>query len=70
MNNNYPAPHEVLGYLKAKQIKQEDVAKFLGIGRTTLNRKLNGTSEFKISEIKQIHEQFNVPIEKFLEDSN
>ncbi|MGY4790402.1 helix-turn-helix domain-containing protein [Pediococcus pentosaceus] len=36
---------EVLGYLKTKQIKQEQVAKFLGIGRTTLNRKLNGKSD-------------------------
>lgn len=59
---------EVLGYLKAKQIKQEQVAKFLGIGRTTLNRKLNGQSEFKVSEIKVMHKQFNIPIELFFKE--
>ncbi|KRN94808.1 hypothetical protein IV81_GL001085 [Pediococcus stilesii] len=70
VNYDYPTSREVLGYLKTKQIKQEDVANFLGIGRTTLNRKLNGASEFKISEIKQIHDQFNVPFEKFFKDIN
>ena len=60
---------EVLGYLKTKQIKQEQVAKFLGIGRTTLNRKLNGQSDFRISEVKAIHKQFNIPIELFFKEN-
>lgn len=58
----------VLAYLKENQIKQETVANFLGIGRTTLNRKLNGASEFKLSEVKLIHEHFNVPLENFFKD--
>jgi transcriptional regulator with XRE-family HTH domain len=62
MNYDVQASQGVLRYLKAKQIKQEDVAKFLGISRTTLNRKLNGASEFKISEIKLIHKQYDVPL--------
>jgi transcriptional regulator with XRE-family HTH domain len=44
------------------------VANYLGISRTTLNRKLNGSSEFKISEIKLIHKQYNVPLSLFFEE--
>lgn len=42
MNDDAQASQGVLKHLKAKQIKQEDVANYLGISRTTLNRKLNG----------------------------
>ena len=66
--DNYRDFRGVLAYLKENQIKQETVANFLGIGRTTLNRKLNGASEFKLSEVKLIHEHFNVPLEIFFKD--
>ena len=68
MNDDTQASQGVLKHLKAKQIKQEDVANYLGISRTTLNRKLNGSSEFKISEIKLIHKQYNVPLSLFFEE--
>lgn len=68
MNDDAQASQGVLKHLKAKQIKQEDVANYLGISRTTLNRKLNGSSEFKISEINLIHKQYNVPLSLFFEE--
>ncbi|MCT1176148.1 helix-turn-helix domain-containing protein [Pediococcus pentosaceus] len=68
MNDDAQASQGVLKHLKAKQIKQEDVANYLGISRTTLNRKLNGLNEFKISEIKLIHKQYNVPLSLFFEE--
>ena len=65
MNDDAQASQGVLKHLKAKQIKQEDVANYLGISRTTLNRKLNGSSECKISESKLIHKPSNVPLSFF-----
>lgn len=41
--------------LKAELVRNgfttDDVAKAIGISRTSLDRKMNGTSEFKLSEV-------------------
>lgn len=37
-------------------LNQEQIAEMLGVSLCTLNYKLNGTSEFKASEIKKLAE--------------
>lgn len=44
--------------LKRKEKKQEDIAKLLSIRLATVNGKMNGKSEFKISEFKTIKKQW------------
>lgn len=41
-------------------MSQEAVAAALNISRVTLNEKLNGRSEFKMSEAKQLKETLNL----------
>ncbi|TDX49137.1 helix-turn-helix transcriptional regulator [Orenia marismortui] len=43
---------------------QEEVADYLGLAETTFNRKLNGKSEFKLSEAKKLADLFNLTIEE------
>jgi len=43
---------------------QEDIAKKLGLAETTFNRKLNGKSEFKLSEAKQLADLFNLTVDE------
>ncbi len=53
------------GLMAENNITQQDLAKILRISVTGLNKKLNGKSEFKASEIKIIADFFNVPINIF-----
>lgn len=40
--------------LVEKNLKQSDLAKRLGISTQSLNRKLNGLSDFRLSELEEI----------------
>lgn len=57
----------LLGYLKVNKIRQIDVAKVIGKNVSTTNRKLNGKSEFTVSEIKLINQQLGIPYEVLLD---
>ncbi|CUS26812.1 Helix-turn-helix domain-containing protein [Paucilactobacillus oligofermentans DSM 15707 = LMG 22743] len=57
----------LLGYLKVNKIRQIDVAKAIGKNISTTNRKLNGRSEFTVSEIKLINQQLGIPYEVLLD---
>lgn len=46
-----------------KNITQVDMANKLGIGISSLNRKLNGQNVWKLHEAKMISEMFGLPIE-------
>lgn len=63
-------PNFILKALRIKnQLKQQDVAKLLGISETTYNRKENGVNEFTISEAIQLGNIFNIsPGEIFFAD--
>lgn len=41
---------------------QAELAKYLGISRTTLSLKLNNKSDFKSIEINKIMHRYNLPI--------
>lgn len=48
-----------------KQITKKRIAENLGITPMALSKKLTGQREFKLSEVKYLHELFNdIPIEK------
>lgn len=48
--------NKFLAYLKEHNISIEQIAKLLGISKTTLYRKINGESDFFRSEIQKLTE--------------
>ena len=46
--------------IKESGLSQEAIAAALNISRVTLNEKLNGRSDFKVSEAKQLKETLNL----------
>lgn len=40
------------------KLKQNDLAKLLGLSKTTLSFKLHGTSDFKLDEVNTILKEF------------
>lgn len=51
------------GAMAEKGITQSKLAEQLNISLTTLNFKLNGKSEFTLSEAKELSSIFSIPIE-------
>ncbi len=64
-------PNFILKALRIRnQLKQQEVAKLLGISETTYNRKENGINEFTINEAIKLGEIFSIyPGEIFFTDS-
>ena len=52
---------ELLGLMKAKKLRQEDLALKIGMNPATLNLKLNNKSEFNQSQIRQICIVLDIP---------
>ena len=44
------------GKMRERRITQEELAKIIGVAPSTLNFKLNGSCEFKASEMRKIAE--------------
>ncbi|WP_234057617.1 helix-turn-helix domain-containing protein [Latilactobacillus sakei] len=55
------------GYLKGRDIKQQEVADVLNKTLTTANRKIHGKIPFTVKEIQLLHDQLDVPILIFFE---
>lgn len=54
-------PNFILKALRVKQqLKQQEVAKMLGISETTYNRKENGINDFTIKEAIKLGEIFSI----------
>lgn len=47
-------------------LNQEQIAEMLGVSLCTFNYKLNGTSEFKASEIKKLSELLHLDADKVM----
>ncbi|WP_346880611.1 helix-turn-helix transcriptional regulator [Clostridium sp. UBA3061] len=57
-------------YRTLKSVKQEDMAKLLGIGLNTYNFKENGKKSFTLEESKMIADYFNTTVDElFFKDS-
>lgn len=55
--------NKLKGLMTERQIKQEELAKILGISVSTFNFKINGKSDFFIREGKAIAEYFDCTME-------
>ena len=53
---------ELLGLMKAKKLRQEDLAQKIRMNPATLNLKLNNKSEFTQSQIRQICAVLEIPL--------
>ena len=50
--------------IRESELSQEAIAAALNISRVTLNQKINGRSDFKISEVKQLKDTLNLTNEQ------
>lgn len=55
---------KLLGKMKEMGIRQEDLAKKIGINPASLNRKLHNDTQFKQSEIQKIMSTIGVPLDE------
>lgn len=56
---------KVVGLRAMVQIRQEEVAKYLGINRITYSNKERGESEFTATDIARLCDLFNVKADYF-----
>lgn len=55
------------GWARGNSIKYEDIAKLLGLTISTVSQKVNGHSDFFISEIDKIITEYGVTCDIFLQ---
>jgi transcriptional regulator with XRE-family HTH domain len=58
--------NKIKGLMAEHGERQEDIAKLLNINISTVNFKLQGKSEFKVSELKTLADHYKVDINIFL----
>lgn len=56
------------GWLKSKNLTYKDVAEVLGLSVATVSAKINGQSDFLLSEIETIKKHYNLESEIFFTD--
>lgn len=61
------APYNKLkGKMREIGVNQENIAKTIGISVTSVSQKINGISDFKISEVKKLQEVYGFSSDIFL----
>lgn len=58
--------NSIRSIIKEKGVTNIRISKLLGIGKTSLYRRLNGQVKFKKKELQEISDFLNVPIEKLI----
>lgn len=63
---------EIAKYMACKKMHQKDLAKVVGVSQMAISQKLNGNSEFVLSEMQKIKEHFkdiapDITMEKLFE---
>lgn len=58
--------NELKGALRAKELKYSDVAKLLNISETAVSFKINGKSDFYVSEVDALLKAYNLELDVFL----
>lgn len=56
------------GWLRCNGLTYRDVAEMLGLSTTTVSAKINGTSDFLLSEIRTIQKQYRLENEIFFKN--
>ncbi len=59
--------NKLKGFLVEKQLTYLDVANTLNISITAVMNKINGTSDFYVSEIKKLQSKYGVKLDIFFE---
>ena len=53
------------GWLRSNELTYKDIAELLGVSTTTISSKINGNSDFLLSEIQAIKKHFHLDDEIF-----
>lgn len=53
------------GWLRSNNLTYNDIANLLGLSTATVSAKINGKSDFLLSEIKAIREKYNLESDIF-----
>lgn len=69
MKNRTHKPYlKFKGWLRANNLTYSDIATFLGINQTTVALKVNGYSDFLLSEIQALMNEFHLDSNIFFTD--
>ena len=55
------------GWLRSNNLTYTDVSEVLGISKATLSAKINGTSDFFLSEVKVLKNRYNLSYDIFFD---
>jgi transcriptional regulator with XRE-family HTH domain len=58
---------KVKGAMVENGVTQEEMAEHLNISQSTFNQKINGISDFKLTEIKAIADKLGIQADRFQE---
>lgn len=53
------------GYCAANGIKNDDIARLLGIGKSAISQKMNGRKLFTLAQVKKICEYYNISADEY-----
>lgn len=56
------------GWIRENGLSYQEIADFLGVNLTTICNKINGKSDFTLSEIKALKEKYNLDSAIFFTD--
>lgn len=56
------------GWIRENGLTYADIAKFLGLNESTISLKINGSSDFLLSEIQALKSRFNLDSNIFFTD--
>lgn len=56
------------GWIRENGLTYADIAKFLGLNESTVSLKINGSSDFLLSEIQALKSRFNLDSNIFFTD--
>lgn len=53
------------GYCAANGIKQTDLVKLLGVGKSAVSQKMNGHKSFTLAQVKKICEHYGISADEY-----
>lgn len=68
MKNIHKPYSKFKGWLRGNDLTYQDVAELLGLSVATISAKINGQSDFSLSEIKELKNHFHLDSDIFFAD--
>lgn len=53
------------GFCAANGIKQADVARLIGVGKSSISQKMNGRKNFTLAQVKKICETYGISADEY-----